>query len=455
MEHPDSLIVSVSGARGVVGEGLTAPVAAGLAAALGTHLGAGEVVLGRDSRVSGPVIQRAVAAGLQAVGCHVVTVGIAATPTIQNMVRELDAVGGVAVTASHNPAEWNALKLIGPGGAFLAGSAVDEVKRTFYEDRCAFRRFDGLGQLRNDDSATERHLQRILQLDFLDREAIAARRLKVVVDCTNGAGGVILPKLCRRLGADVAELHCEPTGLFPRGPEPVAEHLFELAAKVKDLGADLGLATDPDVDRLSLVSASGRALGEEMTLPIAAQFVLKRNPGADLVTNVSTSMAIDAVAALFGGRVHRTPVGEANVVERMREVDAVLGGEGNGGVILPAVGLARDACTGAALVLQHLTDWGGTLDSLVETFPRFTILKEKLPAGQVDLETIAQSLVQAEGGGELDFTDGAKVIWPDRWVHLRNSNTEPIIRVIAEARDRAQASALIERAVALSQVETS
>jgi phosphomannomutase len=455
MQRPDALILSVSGARGVVGEGLTVPVAAGLAAAMGTVLGSGPVVVGRDSRVSGPMIERAVAAGLQAVGCDVVLIGVVATPTVQNMVHELGAVGGIAVTASHNPAEWNALKLIGPGGTFLVGEQVEEVARVFDDDRCDYRRYHQLGSIRRDDSATGRHLDRVLSLPYLDQDAIRRRRLKAVVDCANGAGGVILPELCRRLGVEVVELHCQPTGLFARGPEPVAEHLHELCARVKDVGADLGLATDPDVDRLSLVTAAGRALGEEMTLPLAVQFVLKRRSGGDVVTNVSSSMAIDAVATLFGGSVHRTAVGEANVVQRIREVQAVIGGEGNGGVILPAALLARDATTGAALLLQHLTDWGGSLESLAETIPRFAMVKTKLEAGSVDPLEIARRIMDAFPGGKLDRTDGAKVSWEREWVHLRTSNTEPIIRVIAEARDPRAAHELVERAVSLSRTPSS
>ena len=450
MERPGSLIVSVSGARGIVGEGLTVPIASGLASALGTFLGTGKIIVGRDSRVSGPMIEGAVIAGLRAVGCDVTAIGIVATPTVQNMVREMDAAGGIAVTASHNPAEWNALKLVGPGGAFLTGEQVEEVRDIFDGDRFDYQRYDALGGFDHDTTATERHIRRILELPYIDREAIGRRRLKAVVDCTNGAGGVILPHLCRELGVEVIELHCQPTGLFSRGPEPIADHLFELSAQVKDHGADIGLATDPDVDRLSLVTSTGRALGEEMTLPLATQFILKRVGEGDVVTNVSTSMALESVAEFFGGAVHRTAVGEANVVSRMRELGAVIGGEGNGGVILPAVGLARDASTGAALILQHLTDWGGTLDSLAETIPSYVIVKNKLPAGASDPAQVAQRLMAQDPGGTLDETDGAKVIWKDRWVHLRSSNTEPIIRVIAEARDSEIAERLIERAVAFS-----
>ncbi|MGD8393972.1 MAG: phosphoglucosamine mutase [Candidatus Eiseniibacteriota bacterium] len=449
MERPAALIASVSGARGVVGEGLTVPVASGLAAALGTLLGPGTIVVGRDSRVSGPVMQDAVVAGLRSVGCDATVIGVVATPTVQNMVRELGGAGGIAVTASHNPADWNALKFIGGDGCFLLGDAIAELLRVFDEDRFAFRRYDGLGRARTDDSATERHLTRILALPYLDRDAVQRRKLRVVVDCANGAGGVILPELCRRLGAEVVEMHCQPTGLFARGPEPVAGHLHELCARVVDLGADVGLATDPDVDRLSLVTGAGRALGEELTLPLAAQFVLKRTGGGAIVTNVSTSMAIEAVAQRFGGTVHRTPVGEAHVVDGIRRHQAVIGGEGNGGVILPAVGLARDASTGAAIVLQHLTDWAGTLESLAETIPRTVMVKAKLPAGSVEPDRIAARLADEQPDGRIDRTDGVKVLWESSWVHLRRSNTEPIIRVIAEARESGEAQRLVERAIAL------
>jgi len=273
--------------------------------------------------------------------------------------------------------------------------------------------------------------------------------LRAVVDCVNGAGGLMLPPLLARLGVEVLELNCEPTGRFARGPEPTRENLSGLAARVRESGADLGYACDPDVDRLSLVTHAGEPLGEEMTLALAVAFVLERAGGGEVVTNVSTSMAIEEVAARFGGRVHRTAVGEANVVEKIRAVGAVIGGEGNGGVIYPALGLARDASVAAALVTQHLAT-GATLADLAARIPHFTILKSKLPLGKTDLEALGQALLAEAPGGTLDRTDGVKVRWSDRWVHLRSSNTEPIMRLIAEARSPAEAEALLDRARALA-----
>jgi phosphomannomutase len=449
MQRPSGLICGVSGARGIVGEGLDSITTCALGAAFGSYLGPGSVVVGRDSRVSGPVLQQAVESGLRGVGCDVIRIGIVPTPTVQNMVRELGAAGGVAVTASHNPAEWNALKLIAGDGTFLTAAAAAEVFTRFDQDHFARRRYDALGGEREDATAIARHLDRILALPILDRAAAGARRLRAVVDAVNGAGGLILPLLLRQLGVEVEEMNCEPTGRFARGPEPTRENLTALSARVRAAGADLGFACDPDVDRLSLVTAEGEALGEEMTLALAVAFVLERAGGGDVVTNVSTSMAIEEVAARFGGRVHRTAVGEANVVEKIRAVGAVIGGEGNGGVIYPALGLMRDASVGAALVTQYLAS-GATLAELAGRIPRFAILKSKLPLGSADLEILAQALMAEAPGGTLDRTDGVKVLWPDRWVHLRSSNTEPIMRLIAEARTPADAAALLDRARVLA-----
>jgi len=323
------------------------------------------------------------------------------------------------------------------------------VFQRFDADRFAQRRYDALGGELEDPTAIARHLDRILALPILDRDAVAARKLKAVVDAVNGAGGLILPGLLRRLGVEVEEMNCEPTGRFARGPEPTRENLSALAARVRATHADVGYACDPDVDRLSLVTAEGEPLGEEMTLALAVAFVLERAGGGEVVTNVSTSMAIEAVAARFGGRVHRTAVGEANVVEKIRALSAVIGGEGNGGVIYPALGLMRDASVAAALVTQALAG-GSSLAELAGRVPRFAILKSKLPQGSANLETLAQALLAEAPGGTLDRTDGVKVLWSDRWVHLRSSNTEPIMRLIAEARTPEDAAALLERARALA-----
>ncbi len=452
MKRPESLICGVSGARAIVGAGINPIVASAFGAAFATYVGGGVVVVGRDSRLSGPVLEAALVAGLRAAGADVVRIGVVPTPTVQNMVREAGAAGGIAVTASHNPAEWNAFKFIAGDGTFLPPQAAAALYRLVDEDRFAFRTYDALGSETADGSAIERHLGRILALSFIDRETIERRHLTAVVDCVNGAGGLILPPLVEHLGVRVIGMNLEPTGRFARGPEPTGENLGDLCARVRAGGADLGLACDPDADRLSLVTGRGDALGEELTLALAVQSVLKRAGGGDVVTNVSTSMAIDEVAARFGGRVHRTAVGEANVVERIRALGAVIGGEGNGGVIYPPLGLMRDAAVAAAIVIQHLADWGGTLASLAETVPKFTIVKAKLPAGAADPEAVAEQLLAERPGGAVDRTDGVLVRWGDAWVHLRRSNTEPIIRVIGEARSPEAARVLVDRALALGGV---
>ncbi len=334
----------------------------------------------------------------------------------------------------------------------LEPAAADELYALFEHGPIHYRRYDALGGEREDPTAIARHLDRILALPFLDQEATAALGLKAVVDATNGAGGLILPRLLRRLGVLVIETNCEPNGRFPRGPEPTRENLAGLAAQVRESGAAVGFACDPDVDRLALVTAAGEPLGEEMTLALAVDFVLGQNKGGDVVTNVSTSMAIDEVAARHGGRVHRTAVGEANVVETIRAVGATIGGEGNGGVIYPPLGLMRDAAVAVAIIVQHLASSGQSLEELAATIPRFAIVKAKLPAGAADPEAVLARLMKEDPGGAIDRTDGVKLTWADRWVHLRPSNTEPIMRLIAEARTPAAAEALIQRARAAAGV---
>jgi phosphomannomutase len=450
---PDDLMVSVSGVRGRVGEGLTPEVVARFAAAFGAYLletsGASrpQVVLGRDSRLSGPMLVQAVKAGLQSVGCDVIDVGLAPTPTTLLAVGHHRAAGGIVVTASHNPPEWNALKFASSAGMFLDAEEAPAM-RAFVADRAIPRaRWDQLGVVSTDAHAVARHLNAVLRVPFLELEALRARRFRVVLDCVRGAGGTILPRLLEALGCEVVGLNLEPDGRFPRAPEPVAENLGELEAAVREAGADVGFATDPDADRLSLVSNAGRAIGEDFTLALAAQLVLRHRPGT-VVTNLSTSRVLEDVANAAGVPLRRTPVGEINVARAMERTGAVVGGEGNGGVILPDVHLTRDAAVAVALVLQLLVERGKSVEELVAEQTPYTIVKDKLPRDAGSLDEAYAALQQGLGAPLSDRQDGLRLDWPEerRWLHLRASGTEPILRIIAEAPSPEAALALVARA---------
>lgn len=453
-------MVSVSGVRGRVGEALTPEIVVRFAAGFGAWaLSRGEsrtIVVGRDSRVSGPMFHRAVVAALQAVGCEVIDVGLAPTPTIQLAVEHHRAAGGLAITASHNPIEWNALKFIGPSGLFLdavEGAAMRAVMEGASAGgaggsgglRGVWAQWDELGGVRCDGEAIERHIGRVLALPFVDVEGIRRRRFRVALDCVRGAGGAIMPQLLERLGCEVVAIHLETDGRFPRPPEPVAANLGELEQLVRSAGADIGFATDPDVDRLALVSDAGAAIGEDWTLALAARLVLRYRPGP-VVANLSTSRIVDDVAEEAGTRVVRAPVGEVNVALRMRAEGAAIGGEGNGGVMLTELHLGRDAPVGVALVLQMLLEDNEVLSRIVARYPQYTIVKDKLDRPNAPLGTVYDSLRNAFPDAEVDTQDGLRLSWRDRWVHVRPSGTEPIVRVIAEAPNERQARELVARA---------
>lgn len=440
-------MVSVSGVRGRVGDGLTPEVVSHFAAAFGAYAGGvgARVVIGRDSRTSGPMFVRAATAALQSVGCDVIDVGVVPTPTVQLAVEHHGAAGGLAITASHNPVDWNALKLIGPSGMFLdaeQGAAM----RALLDSEIPRAGWDELGGRSEDTDAVERHLERILAIPFLDLEAIRRRGFHVALDCVRGAGGTIFPRLLEALGCRVDAINLETDGRFPREPEPVAANLGDLEELVRRTGADLGMATDPDVDRLSLVSERGQAIGEDYTLALASKLVLRHRPGT-VVTNLSTSRLLEDVAAAAGTPLRRTPVGEINVARRMQEEEATIGGEGNGGVILPDVHLTRDAPVAAALILQLLAESRETLGELANGIGSYEIVKEKVPRPSQALEGVYEELTAKLNASEVDRQDGLRLAWPAqrRWVHLRPSGTEPVVRIIAEAPTRADAESLVAR----------
>jgi phosphomannomutase len=443
----EGLMVSVSGVRGRVGDALTPEIVAKFAAGFGAWaLASGRsklVVVGRDSRVSGPMFHRIVVGALQSVGATVIDLGMSTTPTTQLAVEHHHAAGGIMISASHNPIEWNALKMIGPSGLFLdavEGTAMREIM----ESGAPRAKWQELGDVVADDEAVNRHVDSVLALPFIDFATIRARKFHVALDCCRGAGAVIVPQLLEWFGCKVSAINMEPDGRFPRPPEPVPENLGELERLVRESGADIGLAVDPDVDRLALVDETGRAIGEDYTLALAAKLVLRHRKGP-VVINLSTSRVVDDVAHAAGATVIRAPVGEVNVALRMRSEKAAIGGEGNGGVILPELHLGRDAPLGIAIVLQLLANEKRTLSEIVADHPRYTIVKDKLDRPDASLTTVYDALRGAFPGAEADTQDGLRLAWPDRWVHVRPSGTEPIVRVIAEAPSAAEAKDLVAR----------
>jgi phosphomannomutase len=441
------LMVSVSGIRGRVGEALTPEVVSRYAAAFGAwSIAQGtsrRIVVGRDSRVSGAMFHRIVMGTLQLAGCDVIDIGLTTTPGCQLAVEHHHAAGGLMLSASHNPIEWNALKLIGSSGLFLEASQ-GVAMRALLESGIPYATWDRIGSVVADGEVASRHLQAVLGIPYVDREAIRKRKFKVALDCVHGSGSTIMPMLLEALGCEVVSIGMEPDGRFPREPEPIPENLSALEALVKDSGADIGFAVDPDVDRLAIVSEEGRAIGEDYTLALAARLVLRHRRGP-LVTNLSTSLLVEDVARQAGVQAIRAPVGEVNVAVRMREERAAIGGEGNGGVILPEVHLGRDAPIGAALLLQLLTEEERTVSQLVGTLPRYVIVKDKLDRPNASLDVVYGALRSAFADAEADTQDGLRLAWQDRWVHVRPSGTEPIVRVIAEAPTEAQARELVRR----------
>jgi len=443
----DTLIISVSGVRGIVGAGLTPELVSRFSSGFGMlalETGRREVVLARDARASGPMFAAAVQAGLQSVGCGVIDCGLVPTPTAQLAVEHHGAGGGIVITASHNPVEWNALKFIGPDGVFLDAETGGRLRALAEDGPLAHVAWDALGGLASDPSAVQRHLDAVMALPIIDVARIRERRFTVALDGVRGVGGTIMPQLLEGLGCKVVGMDLETDGAFPRPPEPLPEHLAGLGALVRDSGADLGMAMDPDGDRLALVDEGGHAIGEDYTLAFAIRAVLSRTPGP-VVVNLSTSLVVDDAARAYGVDVVRAPVGEANVARAMRAQQAVVGGEGNGGVMLPALHLGRDAPIAAGLVLQHLIDSGKTVSESVADAPAYSILKAKVPRGG-DLDATYDALAGTFSDATVDRTDGFRLAWDEGWLHVRPSGTEPIVRLIAEAPSPERARELIEAA---------
>jgi phosphoglucosamine mutase len=440
-----TLKISISGVRGVVGESLTPQLLVGFAQAFGCYVDGGVVLVGRDTRQTGEMVRTAVVGGLLATGCYVIDLGIVPVSTALLSVKQLQADGAIVVTASHNPAEWNALKFAGPQGVFLNSYQAAELLDVYHQGEFRLAPVGEMSEVEADDGAAERHIGTLLE--HTDVAAIRSRRPKVVVDCCNGAGSVMSERLLRELGCEVAMIHDTPDGRFPHPPEPVPEHLGDLSQAVRDHRADIGFAQDADADRLAIVSETGAPIGEEFTLAFACDTVTWRQPGT-IVTNISTSRMIDEVAAANGCMVIRTKVGEINVVERMMREGAVAGGEGNGGVVYPQVHPCRDSMAGMCLVLEGLARHQ-TVSAWTQRFRPSGIHKTKIDCPSTRVQRALAAVRRHYADQELDLTEGVKIVWPatGSWLHVRPSNTEPVVRVIAEADTSAEAQKLCAEAV--------
>lgn len=439
------LMISVSGVRGIFGENLTTEIAKNFATHFGIFCNRGKIIVGRDSRISGPEMLRAVSTGLMSVGCDVVDLGIVSTPTVLLAVEESDAKAGISITASHNPAEWNAMKFVGENGMFLFPQEAQKFIDSL-DEPIELANSNKIGKLTQDTESTNRHIKKILNIPYLDIEKIKTKNFKVVIDSVNGAGGLISPQLLRDLGCNVIELNSEPTGIFAHTPEPLSKNLKQLEDAVAAHKADIGFATDPDVDRLAIVSEKGKCIGEELSLLLTEKFILSKVKG-DIVTNLSSSMASEDIAKEFGVKVHRTKVGEINVGKKMKELKSPVGGEGNGGIICPEVHYTRDAPAGMALILGYMAERNLPISKLADEIPKYYFAKDKIQVEPDKLDEIMNKVLKIFTDYKLDKTDGIKILGDKFWIHIRKSGTEPIIRIYVESESKERSQGLCRETI--------
>lgn len=447
-----SLIKSISGIRGTIGgkvnENLTPLDVVKFTSAFGTWLQNNKnkknltLVVGRDARISGAMVNSLVTATLQGLGINVVDLGLSTTPTVEVMVPELNADGGIILTASHNPKQWNALKLLNDKGEFISGENGAEVLTLAENEDFNYAEVDDLGRYETRDDAFDIHIQKILDLPMVDAEAIKAKKFKIVVDAVNSTGGIAIPRLLEELGCEVVKLYCKPNGQFPHNPEPLKEHLGDICELVKKENADLGIVVDPDVDRLALVDENGELFGEEYTLVAVADYLLKNKKGA-AISNLSSSRALRDVARNLDSEYFASAVGEVNVVTLMKEKNAVIGGEGNGGIIYPDLHYGRDSLVGVALFLTHLAKEKKSVSELRATYPSYFMGKKKIElTPDIDVDALLTKMENEYLNEEISTVDGVKIDFEKNWVHLRKSNTEPIIRIYTEAFSQEEADQL-------------
>ena len=453
-----SLIKSISGIRGTIGgpagDGLSPLDVVKFTAAFATFMQRQQsskrlkMVVGRDARLSGAMVDRLVVGTLMGMGIDVIETGLSTTPTTEMSVIDHKADGGIIITASHNPKHWNALKLLNAKGEFIDAAEGNEVLRLADSDEIRFAEVDDLGKVTEDNDAIDSHIRRVLALPLVDREAIAKAGFRVAVDAVNSTGGIAIPRLLRALGvSEVVELNCEPTGHFAHNPEPLPQNLTEIAAAVPQQKCDLGIVVDPDVDRLALVCENGQMFGEEYTLVSVAEYVLQHTPG-NTVSNMSSTRALRDVTECMGYSYAASAVGEVNVTTMMKQTNAVIGGEGNGGVIYPALHYGRDALVGVALFLTNLAHRGLKASELRATYPEYVISKNRIDlTPDINVDNILRQMAEKYKNERVSTIDGVKIDFADSWAHLRKSNTEPIIRIYCEAHTAAEADALAQRII--------
>ncbi len=457
-----TLIKSISGIRGtiggVVGDNLTPVDAVKFASAYGTWIkkqaqpsnpttGKVTVVIGRDARISGPMIHNLVMNTLLGLGIDVIDLGLSTTPTVEIAVPLEKAQGGIILTASHNPKQWNALKLLNHKGEFLSGADGAQILAIAEAEAFDFSEVDELGTVTVNDAYMDIHIDEVLQLPLVDAEAVAQRKYKVVVDAVNSSGGIIIPNLLEQMGVEVVKLYCEPNGHFPHNPEPLKEHLGDICELVLREKADFGIVVDPDVDRLAFISNDGEMFGEEYTLVAVADYVLSKTPG-NTVSNMSSSRALRDITTKHNGSYKASAVGEVNVVELMKSTNAIIGGEGNGGIIYPELHYGRDSLVGVALFLTYLAQQELTVAQLRASYPQYYMSKNKIElTPTLDVDAILVAMTAKYQHEEISTIDGVKIDFPSEWVHLRKSNTEPIIRIYTEAPSQAAADALALRII--------
>lgn len=452
-----TLIKSISGIRGTiggsVGDNLTPVDAVKFASAYGSFLKQNsnksklKVVIGRDARISGPMIHNLVMNTLIGLGIDVIDLGLSTTPTVEIAVPMEQADGGIILTASHNPKQWNALKLLNQKGEFLSGKEGEIILEIAEAERFDFSDVDSLGKIITNDAYMDIHIDEVLNLPLVDADTVAKRKFKVVVDGVNSSGGVIIPKLLEQMGVEVVKLYCEPNGHFPHNPEPLKEHLGDICKLVVDEKADFGIVVDPDVDRLAFISNDGEMFGEEYTLVACADYVLSKTPG-NTVSNMSSSRALHDITQKHNGNYAASAVGEVNVVEMMKATNAIIGGEGNGGIIYPESHYGRDSLVGVALFLTHLANLDVTVAQLRASYPQYYMSKNKIElTPQIDVDAILKSMEQKYKDDKITTIDGVKIDFAENWVHLRKSNTEPIIRIYTEAATQELADDLAEKII--------
>ncbi|OGU55042.1 MAG: phosphoglucosamine mutase [Ignavibacteria bacterium RBG_13_36_8] len=442
-----TLMVSISGVRGIIGDGLDPETILKYTSAYADFCGKGKIVIGSDGRVSGDMVKHNIIGTLLAKGNDVIDLGVCPTPTVLFNVKKLIAAGGIAISASHNGNEWNALKLLNNDGEFLTPKQNTEMLKLLNQPPFHYKHRNELGKLTHSGYGLKDHVDAVLGMKYIDVKSIKKRKFTVLLDCVNGAGAYVMPDLLKELGCHVVEMNCEKTGIFPRSPEPILENLTETMKAVKNNDADIGIVVDPDVDRLVLITEKGEPFGEEYTITQVVKFILSKEKG-NVVINLSTTRAVEDVAGEFGCKVFRAPVGEANVVKKMKEIGAVIGGEGSGGIIYPAIQYARDALAGTVITLQHLREFKGNISKMKKSLPCYIIAKRKIEIGNKNPDLIISKLIEKYSVQMINTEDGLRIDFPDHWVHFRKSNTEPIIRCIAEAKDANLVNCYIEKYMA-------